>query len=206
MKRFDALITMQNTTALCKGVSGFFQKSDFSESCVFFIVISASKRFLCAIKQSCRMIFIFRQIIWGPIFRPLVRGVKIQFWQFWKIFSIFIYKTTPKNTWGSNLFQILRKMEELVPPPPTQSTWSGPVSHRGINTQKKLLALRSHDQIPASPPDAPPCPLQPIFFYAEPLFNWYWCFYLHRSKDLVSPACRIFLKSLKNKLLVNFLV
>ena len=33
--------------------------------------------------------------------------------------SVFIYKTTPKNTWGSNLFPILRKMEELVAPPPT---------------------------------------------------------------------------------------
>ena len=31
--------------------------------------------------------------------------------------TIFIYKTTPRNIWGSNLFPLLRKIEELVLPP-----------------------------------------------------------------------------------------
>ena len=33
------------------------------------------------------------------------------------IFPYLLYKTTPKNTWASSLSPILRKMEEIVPPP-----------------------------------------------------------------------------------------
>ena len=32
----------------------------------------------------------------------------------------------------------------------------------------------------------------PIFFYTAGLFNWSWCFYLQRSKELVFPVCGIF--------------
>ena len=91
-----------------------------------------------------------------------------------------------------------------------------------------LLALRSHDQIPASHLSFPPPPKPrgvvdwcthwptcraltrscsglhlwtnlyslkneesfPIDFYFQP--KQYWCLYLHRSRDLVSPVCGIF--------------
>ena len=31
-----------------------------------------------------------------------------------------------------------------------------------------------------------------FFLYTECVIHWHWCFYLHRSRDLVSPVCGIF--------------
>ena len=68
------------------------------------------------------------------------------------------------------------------------------------------MALRSHNQILAShwwsthptpphpPPPSAPRTLPPlIFFFAKGLFNYYWWFYLHRSRVSVFPVWWLFL-------------
>ena len=68
-------------------------------------------------KWPSTMIFIFAIKLRGPFLQTPGRGgtnlvLKIKM----NIFLVLIYKTTPKNTWGSSLFQMLRKIGEFVPP------------------------------------------------------------------------------------------
>ena len=141
MKRFDALITTQKTSALYKvpflkksrktvkkghfwkngifcGCSWFFRKWDFAESLGFLRCNQCIKTVHLSYQTAIYDDFHFSLYNGGVLFfRPLVGGVKIQFWIFFFIISFLIHKTTPKNTWGSSVSPMLRKMEELVPPP-----------------------------------------------------------------------------------------
>ena len=51
----------------------------------------------------------------GQIFQTPGTGGKKSVLEFLKNIFSFRFKTTPKNTWGSNISQMLWKMEELVP-------------------------------------------------------------------------------------------
>ena len=100
------------------GFFWFFQKWDFVESWGFLRCNQCNKTLHLNRQMTLSDDFHFSPYNgWVRFFRPLVGGVKIQFWHFLKIISFLIHKTTPKNTWGSNVFPMLRKMEELVPPP-----------------------------------------------------------------------------------------
>ena len=99
------------------GFSWFFQKWDFVESWGFLRCNQCIKTLHLSYQMTLSDDFHFSPYNGGVrFFRPLVGGVKIQFWNFWKKTSILIHKTTPKNTWGSSVSPMLRKMEELVPP------------------------------------------------------------------------------------------
>ena len=74
-------------------------------------------------------------------FRPLVGGVKIKFWTFFKLISFLIHKTTPKTTWGSNVSPMLRKMKELVPPQIKVIILAGVSLQYTKITMKQLLYL-----------------------------------------------------------------
>ena len=135
MKRFDALIATQKTSSLCQ-VSFlkknwktakkcsffmfyflFFQKWDFAESWGFLRCNHCIKTLHLSYQMTLSDDFHFSSHNGGVrFFRPLVEGVKIQFWHFLKLISSLMHQTTPKTTWGSNVSPMLRKMEELVPP------------------------------------------------------------------------------------------
>ena len=99
--------------------SWFFQKWDFVESWGFLRCNQCIKTLHLSYQMTLSDDFHFSPYNGGVrFFRPPVGGVKIQFWHFFKIILFLIHKTTPKNTWGSNVSPMLRKREELVPPLP----------------------------------------------------------------------------------------
>ena len=61
------------------------------------------------------------------------------------------------------------------------------VSHCGMNTLKKCTLVR----LAVSQRGFSTLKKRTFFFDAAGLFDWYHCFYLQRSRELVSPVCRI---------------
>ena len=77
----------------------FFQNGTSQRAGVFCVVISASKRFIWAIKHPHQMIFIFWLIMgFLQFYRPLVAGVKCENFVLKKIFSVFIWHKASKNS------------------------------------------------------------------------------------------------------------
>ena len=136
MKRFDALIATHKTSPLCEvsflkkwgktakkciffrnahfffySFSWFFQKWDIVETRGFLRCNQCIKALHLSYQMTLSDDFHFSPYNGGVcFFRPLVGGVKIQFWNFLKLIWSLIHKTTPKTTWGSNVSQMLRKM------------------------------------------------------------------------------------------------
>jgi hypothetical protein len=105
-------------TIFC-GFSWFFQKWDFAESWGFLRCDQCIKTLHLSYQTARKHDFHFLPYN-GVVrfFRPLVRGVKIQFWNFKKIFSSFSYKTTPKTPGHQVYPQFWEKWVKKVPPLP----------------------------------------------------------------------------------------
>ena len=132
MKRYDALIARQKTSALCKVLSRkksvkTAKKNIIKKMPVFSGFSLQRDEVVLRCNQCIKMPhlryqktlldgFHFCHIMGGPIVQTPGRGGK-NWYIFLKILSFLIYKTTFKNTWGLNVSPLLRKTKVLGPPP-----------------------------------------------------------------------------------------
>ena len=139
------------------------------------------------------MIFIFHHIMRGSVFSDPGRGGKNSVLKFLKLISFLIHKTTPETTWGSNVSPMLRKMEELVPPPlartqgsPNQIQWYQ-FNHTCLGNKLKMAFLVSMvlNLGCALPYKGGVCDWWCATSNILQIFC-YWCCYLHKLYSLSS--------------------